>query len=343
MGLALDLIGVEQGIARALAPHQRELPGQIGGVADAGAEALPHERRRLMAGVAEQEDAARAPTLGQQRVKAVDRRAPDFYRGRIDEAGKLGPHAVGRAEFFRYLARQELDLPAAQVPRADDVGRGPRGPAILNAFLRQIDGLDEPRVDHHPPFVEGQILVLDAERSAHEAVRPVAAEDVTRRDDAIRRAVRRAQRDIDAIGVRRKRDGLGAEKDVHPPGSRHAGAQHGFDLGLHEAQARRPAERMGRRLRVVDANDATVDAEIMRARIRCDERRDLIRYAAGLKNPHHLVVERNRARLVVDVGALLDHGDTQPMAREQCRHGGAHRPIADDEDIMDHAAWIERG
>src|SRR3954469_614478 len=100
---------------RAFAPHQRELPGQIGGVADAGAHALAHEGGRLVAGVAQQEDAAGPPALGHERVKAIDRGTPDFDRIRIDEAGELLPDIVAAVETLRRLARQQLYLPAAQV------------------------------------------------------------------------------------------------------------------------------------------------------------------------------------------------------------------------------------
>src|ERR1700760_5033178 len=63
MRLAFDLVAVEQGIIRLAAQYQRQLPGEIGRVTYAGAEPLPQERRRLMHGIAHQEDATIAPAL----------------------------------------------------------------------------------------------------------------------------------------------------------------------------------------------------------------------------------------------------------------------------------------
>src|SRR5262252_1267962 len=347
--LSLALVTVEQRIMRTGAQHERELPGQIGGVADAGAHALPHEGRRLVAGIAGEEDAAGAPALGDQRVKAIDRRAPDLDCRRVDEAREVPRHILRRAERLRRLARQELDLPAPQVAWTDDEGRGPLRPAVLDAFPRQFDRTREAHVDHHPPFVEGEVLVADAELPAHEAVGAVAADETARRNGALRSACPAcaAQYDVDPVRVRREGDRLGGEKDVRLPRSRHAGAQDRLDLGLDEGPARHPAERMGRRLRVVDADDVVLDAEIVRSRMRRRERRDLVGKAAGLEDPHHLVVERDRARLVVDAGRLLGHRDAQPMARQQRRHGGADGPVAHDQRVgcggVRHAGMAAKG
>ena len=59
---------------------------------------------------------------------------------------------------------------APQVAGPNDEGRRPRRPAVLNAFARQLDRAGETHIDHHPPFVEGEVLVADAEPAAHDAV-----------------------------------------------------------------------------------------------------------------------------------------------------------------------------
>ena len=63
MRRALAFVGVEQAIGRAAAQHGVELPGEVGGIAHAGAHALAEEGRRLVAGVAGQQQPPSPPAL----------------------------------------------------------------------------------------------------------------------------------------------------------------------------------------------------------------------------------------------------------------------------------------
>jgi hypothetical protein len=83
MWLALGLVAVEQRITGLAAQHELQLPGEVGRVTDAGAEALSKERRRLMHGIAHQEHAPIAPALCEQCVEAIDGRTPDREVGNV--------------------------------------------------------------------------------------------------------------------------------------------------------------------------------------------------------------------------------------------------------------------
>ena len=71
LGPAFGLVGVEQLIGGPAGEHQVELPGQVGGVPDTGAHALPGEGRHLVGGVTGQEDPAGPPALGEAGVEGV--------------------------------------------------------------------------------------------------------------------------------------------------------------------------------------------------------------------------------------------------------------------------------
>ena len=73
--------------------HEVELPGQVGGVAQAGAHALPGERRHEVGGVAGEEHAPGAPPLGVAGVERVD--------GVALEPGVAGVHVPRREQLPR--------------------------------------------------------------------------------------------------------------------------------------------------------------------------------------------------------------------------------------------------
>ena len=61
---------------------------------------------------------------------------------------------------------------------------------------------------------------------------------------------------------------------------------------------------------------APIDAEKVGAEMRCGELRDALRQAASLEHAHDLVIESQRARLVIDLALGFDHTDAQPAPRE---------------------------
>ena len=77
MRLAFGLIAVEQRWVRLAGDNQRQLPAEIGGVAQARAQALPGKGRRLVRGSAGQQDPALAPVRRDPGVEAINRLALD--------------------------------------------------------------------------------------------------------------------------------------------------------------------------------------------------------------------------------------------------------------------------
>ena len=118
-------------------------------------------------------------------------------------------------------------------------------------------------------------------------------------------------------------------------------AQQPLDLRLHECAGRRPGERIRRRQRLELLDHAPIHAEVVGPGMRGRELRDAVRQPAGLKDAHGLVIEGQRARLVVDLELGFDHADAQSAPRQQIGHRGAHRPEADDEGIVVHRRCID--
>jgi hypothetical protein len=59
-----------------------------------------------------------------------------------------------------------------------------------------------------------------------------------------------------------------------------------------------------------------------------------IRKPDGLEYPQRFVIERNRARFVVNTGGALHDRDPETVRRQQVGEDGADRPIADDRHII---------
>ena len=78
MRFALHLIGVEHGLGEVTGEHTGDLPAEVHGVADAGAEPLSDEGWGQVGGVAEEEDVAVAPVVGQLRAEVVLRDAHEL-------------------------------------------------------------------------------------------------------------------------------------------------------------------------------------------------------------------------------------------------------------------------
>jgi hypothetical protein len=82
-GEALRLEALEQRRAGAAAQPERELPGQVVGVVEAGVQALAAERARQVAGVAEQEASALRQARDHAVVHAKGRRPPNVHHGNV--------------------------------------------------------------------------------------------------------------------------------------------------------------------------------------------------------------------------------------------------------------------
>ena len=286
--------------------------------------------------VAEQIDAIAAPARRHQRMKPIDGGAPELEGIDVDEIRQHLAHARLVVKLFRLLVRQYLQLPAPQVARPHDRGSRPRRPAILRVHVGQRRRPLLPGVDHHPPFVEGEILVADPEPLAHGAVGAVAGQQVARLDRAglPARQVRDLERD--PVAEIRKVDEVVGEQHLDIVVSRDGAAQHRFEFRLDEMDARRPAQRVGRGNDVGLFDRLAVDPEILRAGMRADVGAELVADAGELHDAHDLVVGGDRARLVVDAGHALDDDDLKALASQQGRGGGPDRAISDDRDVAVH-------
>jgi len=138
MSAALLLIGVEQCITGLSTQDARELPGEIGDIANALAHALTDERRLLVGGVSGEEDAPRAPFAGDQGMKAIARRPPQRRILRREPARQQLPDLFGLLHRARILTRQQHDLKAPMRAWPDDIGGRARRIAELRRRARQL-------------------------------------------------------------------------------------------------------------------------------------------------------------------------------------------------------------
>ena len=90
LGDPLDVVGLEKRRVLRPAQHVVELPGQVGRVAQAGAHPLAGERRRLVRGVAGEEDASDVPPGGPA--------SPETVASVAHELGVVGPDVPGLEE-----------------------------------------------------------------------------------------------------------------------------------------------------------------------------------------------------------------------------------------------------
>ena len=98
-------IGVQQPLGRDAAQHEVELPGEVCGVAQPGAQSLTEERRRQVGGVADQQHAPLAHPVSEHRAELVDgaasQRPVRWPVPRLEQR----PHAIGLLEISRQLVR----------------------------------------------------------------------------------------------------------------------------------------------------------------------------------------------------------------------------------------------
>jgi len=68
--------------------------------------------------------------------------------------------------------------------------------------------------------------------------------------------------------------------------------------------------------------------------MRGDGRIHVVGKADGLEHPQCLMIERDRARLVVDISGTLDNGDLQAISGKKVGEDGANGTEADDRDVV---------
>lgn len=177
MGAAFDGVGVEELFVGEAAEYQVQLPGEVDGVAEARAHALPDEGRHDVCGVARDEEPARAPLVGTAGLCGVD--GVPFQGGVVGveaEESEEFPDVVDVAEFFDGLAGYAHELPAP-VPGSCRDGRARPGRVadlqvvgLVLALVVCDDIADQPVVG------EGVVGHGGVDAAADEAVGAVAAD-----------------------------------------------------------------------------------------------------------------------------------------------------------------------
>jgi hypothetical protein len=125
--IVLEELEEAEGRIRA-AQHRRQLPAQIGDIADPRTHALAHKGRREMGGVAGDEQPPFPPLAGHRRTEGVDGGA---FQNRIlggDPARQQWPGVT------RHLTLAQRNLPAAAFTHTTHIGRRPRRVAMLDGI-----------------------------------------------------------------------------------------------------------------------------------------------------------------------------------------------------------------
>jgi hypothetical protein len=144
----LGAVGVEQRPRGEAGEHQIELPGQVGRVPEAGAQALTGERRHLVRGVAGEQHRPAPPLLHPPGLEGVD--------GVALEGGVVGTDVPWRkqlpggglvVEEAAVLAGQAHELPPAPARAAGHHGGG----------SGRVADLEVDRVEHPIPVVEDHV------------------------------------------------------------------------------------------------------------------------------------------------------------------------------------------
>ena len=340
--LSLHLDRVEQLLGRESTQHEVELPGEIRSVPQAGAEALPQERRRQVGGVPDEEGVTLPHLVGEHRAELVDRCARERPVLGLEPGLEERPDAAWIVKVLGLLAGKQHELPAA-VPRpALDVRRRPPGIAPL-AGDRQVGqsghvvGL---RIHHQPALLEAQIPAPDPGRLSDERVRPVGADDPVRAHGL--RLLGRRRPPGHLLDMTADREGCAAlliADALGGPAAMHGDAvvrtppvESPFELGLEEQVVRLPA-RLRRHLRSQGEQLLAVRAEPAVFAQRDHLLGEAVGQAAGLQQAHDLVVDVDGARQAIDLVEALERGDAVTRSTEHAGEGLPDGPVAHDGDV----------
>ena len=283
-----------------VAQDEVELPGEVHGIAEAGAEPLSEERRRQVRRVAGQEHAAVPHALGQERAELVDDVTQQAAVAGAEPRRQELPGAL-LVERLRILPGQQHELPSPVSPPALDVGGRARRVAPL-AGRGQIErghvgGL---HIGHEPALLEAQVAGLDSRGAANERVRAV------RPDHPAGSHALPAGPEDDLLG--RLLQAVDLPTALHE----HAGLsctclERPFERGLEEQIVGLPARwRRGGRLQRHQLGTVRAEPVVVA------EGHEVVGQRPGdpqlLEDPHHLVVEMNRSRHPIDLVEALVGG-----------------------------------
>ena len=323
-------IGVEERGAGLPVQNPVELPDKISDVANALAHALADKRRLLMRGVAGEEYATSSPFPGDERMKPVARGTPQHSVIRCDPSGEKPPDLSWLLHLPGILARQQHDLEAAMIAGADDERRRPGRIAELRRRLRQLSErcTVDPEVDDKPGLVEHEIFEGDAKRLPCSARGAVARDHVVGRDGT-RRALVVAQMQRHMIRRLIETNEFGSQFDFDAVIGRRVRAQGRLDRRLREDHARRVTKRIGLANHVDPTDQLAPRAKMLRGRKRRDIGLYALRGADVVQQAKDLMVDRDRARLVVDIALTVDRKGTDIPVAEQAGRDDACRAVAD--------------
>ena len=346
----LGVVAGEQFFPGLAGEHVGDLPGQVAGVAQPGAQALADERRGEVGGVAEEEGPPGLEPGGQPGAEGVAGAADDLQPGQVVLPGP-GPQQP--AEGLRgdqaglVLAVVQLELPAVAVAGDVHEGGGPGGVADLFHAVPGVEPATDPDVNDQPPLGEPEVFHGDPGQVPDRAPRAVAAQYQASGERAHRLTRRQPRGHLDRGGGQRPgRIVIG--KDLGPAAEadqrmlRNPGQQELFQVGLVEHVGLRVAVQPG----LVPAefgHHPVLGVEQAQPAARPGPGQEFLADADAVQDPGHLVVEVHRAGQRVRLGVPFQQGDRDPGAGEQQGCRGADRAGADHDDGLGGAAGHRGG
>ena len=315
--------------------HRFQLPGQIGGIADALAHALAQKRRLLVGGVARNKNPAKLPLFGHQRVKTVTGLPPQSTVLWPQPARQQLPGALWRSGSLRVFTRQQRNFPAPVVVGANHQGARALRLAILHAGGRQFGQtlIIDQNVHYQPGFVKTQVFQLQAQQVSHRARRTVAADHITGAG-RVQTAIGLAQVQADPVAVLLQRHQFGAQRhgdawqcgDCFTQGTLH------WRLGEHH----RRCVALG--VGWIDHRHAPdqlpLHAKKFGRRKRLHMRQYRLHHPHLLEHTHYFVVQRDGAGFVVNTFQAVTHQGFQAGTSQQTRRHGTRRAQSDYGDVV---------
>ena len=196
-------------------------------------------------------------------------------------------------------------------------------------------------VHAQPAFVEGEVLALDADLAAHEAVRAVRADEVARTERGL--AIGEAGLRLatgpgpasqpDAAGVLVDRRGDEAAQQPHIRQRHHPLVNCRFDVRLVHREVVVPEHLAGIASGDIDQQLAfAVHPVVVRRGPGVAQR--LIAVGADRDQPGGLTIHMGQARLAIQLGPALDHGDAVAALAQQRGQHQAGWTVANDDDVV---------
>ena len=325
---AFVAVGVEQPIVGHPVGDHPQLPGQVRSVTHTRAQPLSEERRHLVSGIAGKKHPTHPHGVGHRGVESIHHGAHEIgVVGRQPWLEQLPHPFVGRHVGAR-LPGLQLELPAAVVVVADDIGGRPGGVAdLLHERRQRRHWTLQPDVEHQPVLVEPLVDERQPELFA----------------DRARCAVRGDQPGGGVVTIVGVRDDpvvclthggdLHAEPEVYSC-AHGGGSQELFQLRLVVGDRGRMAQRILDVAGHLDADDPlAVDGDELGPCEGRGDRPQLVGQPGVLEHPLDLVVHHDRSGQVVHLGGAFEHPHHESTPGEQQSHGDANRSAADDEHV----------